>query len=90
MVDGALRIASGTSKVAALHIDDMVDVIVACLTDDQHKRKEYQLTGPEALTMKEIASRIGVAYQPVSPFARMIQGLLGQRTDATPLLPITR
>ncbi|QEC53523.1 uncharacterized protein YbjT (DUF2867 family) [Anseongella ginsenosidimutans] len=42
-------------------LDDLADVVVEALTDDQHKGKIYELTGPELLSFKDTTQMISEA-----------------------------
>jgi len=55
-VDGAIRGPAGDGRVAAVAQDDIADVAVVVLSDpDPHAGATYDLTGPEALTLAEVA-----------------------------------
>jgi uncharacterized protein YbjT (DUF2867 family) len=55
-VDGAIRGPAGDGRVAAVAQDDIADAAVAVLTDPKpHVGASYDLTGPEALTLDEVA-----------------------------------
>lgn len=59
--DGALRGPAGTGTVAGVARADVADVAVAVLRDPAaHVGATYTLTGPEALTLDEVAERAGV------------------------------
>jgi NAD(P)H dehydrogenase (quinone) len=70
--DGVIRGPAGDGRVAAVTRDDIADVAVAVLAEggDRHDGRSYDLTGPEALTMAEVAERLSrfagrtVAYHP--------------------------
>lgn len=49
----------GPTRVGYVSADDIAAVAAAALTEDGHAGKGYALTGPEALTMAEIAALIG-------------------------------
>ncbi|MGY1604263.1 SDR family oxidoreductase [Geodermatophilus sp. SYSU D00815] len=54
--DGALRGPAGDGRVAAVAQDDVADAAVAVLRDPAaHSGRTYDLTGPEALTLAEVA-----------------------------------
>jgi uncharacterized protein YbjT (DUF2867 family) len=56
-VDGAIRGPAGDGRVAAVAQDDIADAAVAVLTDPvPHAGATYDLTGPEALTLDEVAA----------------------------------
>ncbi|BCB84175.1 SDR family oxidoreductase [Phytohabitans suffuscus] len=57
--DGVLRGPAGDGRVAAVTQDDIADVAVAVLREpDQHVNARYDLTGPAALTLREVAATI--------------------------------
>jgi len=62
--DGVLRGPAGDGRVAPVARDDLADAAVAVLTSpaDAHAGRTYDLTGPEALTMAEIAGRLGATF----------------------------
>jgi NAD(P)H dehydrogenase (quinone) len=54
---GVIRGPAGSGRVAAVAQDDVAAVAVAVLTDrDAHAGTSYGLTGPEALTLDEVAA----------------------------------
>jgi NAD(P)H dehydrogenase (quinone) len=65
--DGVIRGPAGDGRVAAVAQDDIADAAVAVLRDPAaHAGASYDLTGPEALTMTEVAGTIAaVAGRPV-------------------------
>jgi NAD(P)H dehydrogenase (quinone) len=61
--DGVIRGPAGAGKVAAVAQDDIADAAVAVLRDPgPHEGRAYELTGPEALSLAEIATVLGVDY----------------------------
>jgi NAD(P)H dehydrogenase (quinone) len=66
--DGVVRGPAGNGRVAAVTRDDIADVAVAVLLDDgAHDGRTYDMTGPEALTMAEIAEELSqVAGRPIA------------------------
>ena len=57
---GVIRGPAGNGRVAAVARADVADVATAVLRDPTtHAGATYELTGPEALTMAEIAARAG-------------------------------
>ncbi len=57
---GVIRGPAGNGQVAAVARADVADVAATVLRDPAaHRDATYQLTGPEALTMAEIAARAG-------------------------------
>jgi NAD(P)H dehydrogenase (quinone) len=61
--DGVIRGPAADGRVAAVARDDIADAAVAVLleTGDGHDGRSYDLTGPEALTMAEIAEELSRA-----------------------------
>lgn len=66
--DGVLRGPAGDGRVAAVTQDDVADVAVAVLLDPAaHAGATHDLTGPEALTLAEVAATItAVTGRPVT------------------------
>jgi NAD(P)H dehydrogenase (quinone) len=69
--DGVIRGPAGDGRVAAVTRDDIADAAVAVLLDGGgHDGRTYDMTGPEALTMAEVAEGLSratgraVSYQP--------------------------
>jgi NAD(P)H dehydrogenase (quinone) len=63
--DGVIRGPAGDGRVAAVAQDDIADAAVAVLRDPSaHTGRTYELTGPEALTLAEIAAVVGAEYHP--------------------------
>ncbi|MGY1814312.1 SDR family oxidoreductase [Blastococcus sp. SYSU D00820] len=57
--DGVLRGPAGDGRVAAVAQDDIAAAAVAVLQDpDRHAGATYDLTGPEALTLSEVAATL--------------------------------
>ncbi|MFE2756889.1 SDR family oxidoreductase [Actinosynnema sp. NPDC059335] len=60
--DDVLRGPAGDGRVAAVAQDDIADAATAVLTDlDAHAGRTYDLTGPEALTLHEVAAVLSAA-----------------------------
>jgi NAD(P)H dehydrogenase (quinone) len=62
--DGAIRGPAGDGRVGAVARDDIADVATALLlTEDtgEHSRRTYTLTGPQALTLAEVAAELSRA-----------------------------
>jgi uncharacterized protein YbjT (DUF2867 family) len=49
------------ARIASIDVEDIADVAVRALTEPGHEGKTYPLTGPEALTMAEVAERLSAA-----------------------------
>jgi NAD(P)H dehydrogenase (quinone) len=58
--DGVIRGPAGDGRVAAVTRDDIADVAVAVLLDDGdgHDGRTYDMTGPQALSMAEVAEEL--------------------------------
>ncbi|MFC0533231.1 SDR family oxidoreductase [Phytohabitans kaempferiae] len=57
--DGVLRGPAGDGRVAAVTQDDIADAAVAVLSEpEKHENARYDLTGPAALTLREVAATI--------------------------------
>ncbi len=60
--DGVIRGPAGEGRVAAVARADVADVALAALADPaSHAGAVYELSGPEALTLHEVAARGGAA-----------------------------
>lgn len=59
--EGVLRTSTGSGKIAFIHPGDIADVAVKALTTRAHDGEALVITGPQALTYREMASRIGAA-----------------------------
>jgi uncharacterized protein YbjT (DUF2867 family) len=55
---GALFLPMENAKIASIDIGDIADVAAVTLTNSGHEGKIYPLTGPEALTMAEVADKL--------------------------------
>jgi uncharacterized protein YbjT (DUF2867 family) len=88
----ALFLPMEDAKIASIDIGDIADVAAAVLTTPGHEGKIYPLTGPEALTMAEVAAALSAAtgrnirYVNVSPEdarkARLAAGVPAYSADA--------
>ena len=59
--DGVIRGPAGDGRFAPVARDDVADSLVAMLTQAGHEGRTYNLTGPKALTMTDIAREISEA-----------------------------
>ena len=55
---GELMVPTGGQPVSFIDTRDIADVAAAALMDSSHAMRAYTLTGPEALTFAEVATRI--------------------------------
>src|SRR5260370_30681429 len=58
---GALILPMEDARIASIDIGDIAEVAAVVLTQSGHEGKIYPLTGPEALTMAEVAERLSTA-----------------------------
>jgi NAD(P)H dehydrogenase (quinone) len=82
--DGVIRGPAGDGRVAAVARDDIADVAVAVLLDEggRHDGRAYDMTGPEALTMAEIAEVLsGFAGRPVAYHAETLEEAYASRAS---------
>jgi uncharacterized protein YbjT (DUF2867 family) len=74
--EGAFYLPFGDIQLAPIDIHDVARIAFVLLRDGGHEGRSYDMTGPEALTMTEIAERISQAvgttirYVPVTPEER--------------------
>lgn len=58
---GALFLPMEDARIASIDVDDIAEVAATVLTSAGHEGKIYPLTGPEALTMAEVAEKLSTA-----------------------------
>ncbi len=61
LAKGALFLPMEQARIASVDVADIAEVAVAVLTGAGHEGKAYPLTGPEALTMTEVAEQLSAA-----------------------------
>jgi uncharacterized protein YbjT (DUF2867 family) len=61
LADGTLRLPMADARIASIDVGDLAEVAVTVLTSTGHEGKIYPLTGPEALTMAEVAEKLSAA-----------------------------
>jgi NAD(P)H dehydrogenase (quinone) len=59
--DGVIRGPAGDGQMAPVARDDIADVIVVALTGHGHEGKTYDVTGPELITMDDVAAELSRA-----------------------------
>jgi uncharacterized protein YbjT (DUF2867 family) len=88
---GDLRLSAGDGAATFVDAQDIADVAVTALTEGGHDGRTYELSGPRALTMADVAAEITAAtgrelrYTPLQP-QELHAELLAQGwspTDAT-------
>ena len=57
---GELTLPMEDARIASIDIGDIAEVAATVLTDTGHEGKIYPLTGPEALSMTEVAEKLSV------------------------------
>jgi uncharacterized protein YbjT (DUF2867 family) len=55
---GILALPMADARIASIDIGDIAEVAIAVLTTSGHEGKTYPLTGPESLTMAEVAEKL--------------------------------
>jgi uncharacterized protein YbjT (DUF2867 family) len=58
---GAIFLPMADAKIASIDVGDIAEVAIAVLLGSGHEGQTYPLTGPEALSMAEVAERLSVA-----------------------------
>lgn len=58
---GAFFLPMEDARIASIDVRDIAEVAAATLTEPGHEGKIYPLTGPEALTMAEVAEKLSAA-----------------------------
>ena len=58
---GVLALPMAGARIASIDVGDIAEVAVAVLTTEGHEAKTYPLTGPEALSMAEVAEKLSAA-----------------------------
>lgn len=56
--DGVIRGPADDGRVAPVLRDDVADALCALMTQEGHEGRTYELTGPDALTLTEIADQL--------------------------------
>jgi uncharacterized protein YbjT (DUF2867 family) len=70
---GALRLPMADARIASIDIGDIAEVTADVLTGSGHEGRIYPITGPESLSMSEVAAKLSAAtglsirYVDVSP-----------------------
>jgi uncharacterized protein YbjT (DUF2867 family) len=58
---GAMLLPMEDAKIASIDVGDIAEIAARVLTGPGHEGKTYPLTGPEALTMTEVAAKLSAA-----------------------------
>jgi uncharacterized protein YbjT (DUF2867 family) len=89
---GILALPMADARIASIDLGDIAEVAAAVLTTPGHEGKAYPITGPDALTMTEVAAKLSavtgktVRYVDVPPEdakkAQLAAGAPAYRVDA--------
>ncbi len=72
VLSGEVAFPAGDTAEPFIDVEDIADVATAALTDDRHKNKLYEVTGPRLLTFAEAVGEISnaagrdIRYVPIS------------------------
>jgi uncharacterized protein YbjT (DUF2867 family) len=58
---GAMFLPMEDARIASIDVSDIAEIAALALTGSGHEGKTYPLTGPEALTMAEVAEKLSAA-----------------------------
>jgi uncharacterized protein YbjT (DUF2867 family) len=58
---GAMFLPMEEARIASIDVGDIAEIAARVLTGSGHEGKTYPLTGPEALTMTEVAAKLSTA-----------------------------
>ena len=58
---GAMFLPMEDARIASIDVGDIAEIAASVLTGSGHEGKTYPLTGPEALTMTEVAAKLSAA-----------------------------
>lgn len=58
---GVMALPMADARIASVDIGDIAEVAIAVLTTPGHEGKTYPLTGPESLTMADVAAKLSAA-----------------------------
>ena len=58
---GVMALPMADARIASVDIGDIAEVSIAVLTTPGHEGKTYPLTGPESLTMADVAAKLSAA-----------------------------
>jgi uncharacterized protein YbjT (DUF2867 family) len=61
VAQGTVLLPMEDARIASIDINDIAEVAAKALTEPGHEGKIYPLTGPEALTMAEVAQKLSAA-----------------------------
>ena len=67
---GILALPMADARIASLDIGDLAEVSIAVLTTSGHEGKTYPITGPESLSMSEVAEKLSASNWQDRPVRR--------------------
>ena len=59
--DGLIALPMADARLAPVDVEDIARIAVAVLVGDGHENQRYDITGPEALTMNDVAATLSAA-----------------------------
>ncbi|MEV6897692.1 SDR family oxidoreductase [Amycolatopsis sp. NPDC051372] len=66
LADGELTLPLGATRLAPIDVEDIAKVVYAAATSDGHESAVHEMTGPQALTMAEVAEILtGIVGRPI-------------------------
>jgi uncharacterized protein YbjT (DUF2867 family) len=74
VLTGEIALPAGAVPEPFIDVDDIVDVVVASLTEGRHANKLYEVTGPRALTFAGAAGEIAAAVGRPIRYTRISSG----------------
>jgi uncharacterized protein YbjT (DUF2867 family) len=72
VTNGEVAFPAGDTAEPFIDVEDIADVATAALTDDRHKNRDYEVTGPRLLSFHDVVAEISkaigreVRYVPIS------------------------
>lgn len=63
-----LMLGDGTTRIQPIYVEDLVDCLLALLSEDQFRNETYELGGPEEITFEHLLKRIHSLYYGKEPF----------------------
>lgn len=80
--DGGIRGPAGDGRVGAVARDDIADVAVAVMLSDEHDGHTYDVTGPEAITLHQVAEGLSrITGHSITYYAERIEEAYASRAS---------
>ena len=86
---GAFFLPMEDARIASIDVRDIAEAAAAALTEPGHEGKTYPLTGPEALTMTEVAEKLSAATGKPIRYVNVTPGEAKQAQLAAGVPPYT-